>query len=208
MKIIITGSTGYVGEGVLRTIIDRPEVEKVLSISRRPCGVGHPKLEELVLADLMDIKADDARLAGYDGVLFCAGMTGGFPKEKFRVICQDIPLHLAQMLPNREAMKYIFVSGSGAGKVKQETERWLFSMGFKEAYSYRMGIMKPLPSQKNNPKTIKMSQRWYSVSRALNFGNTMENIGLSMLECLKEGYKKPLIGIKDIDILAEKYKNE
>ncbi len=38
MKIIITGTTGYVGEGVMLSCLDNPEVEKVLSVSRRPCG--------------------------------------------------------------------------------------------------------------------------------------------------------------------------
>lgn len=203
MKIILTGATGYVGEGVLRTLLKRDEIEKVLSISRRPCGINDPKLEEYVLPDMMQISNENHRLEGYDGVLFCAGMTGGFPKEKFRIICHDIPLHLAQQLPDRSKMTYIFVSGSGAGKVKQDTEKQLFSMGFKSAYSYRMGIMKPLPEQKCNPQTIRMSNRWYGVSKFLRFGNTMENIGLSMLACLKKGYVKPLIGIKDIDILAD-----
>ncbi len=42
MKIIITGTTGYVGEGVMLSCLDNPEVEKVLSVSRRPCGHVHP----------------------------------------------------------------------------------------------------------------------------------------------------------------------
>lgn len=33
MKVIITGTTGYVGEGVMLACLDNPEVEKVLSVS-------------------------------------------------------------------------------------------------------------------------------------------------------------------------------
>ncbi len=36
MKIILTGETEFVGEGVLLGCLDRLEVEKVLSVSRRP----------------------------------------------------------------------------------------------------------------------------------------------------------------------------
>lgn len=36
MKIIITGTTGYVGEGVLLCCLEHPEIEKILSVSRRP----------------------------------------------------------------------------------------------------------------------------------------------------------------------------
>ncbi|HBZ34766.1 MAG TPA: epimerase, partial [Bacteroidales bacterium] len=39
MKIIITGATGYVGEGVLLELLRCEKVEKVLSVSRRPTGV-------------------------------------------------------------------------------------------------------------------------------------------------------------------------
>lgn len=35
MKVIITGTTGYVGEGVLLECLNNPEIEKVLSVSRR-----------------------------------------------------------------------------------------------------------------------------------------------------------------------------
>lgn len=204
MKLIITGCTGFVGEGVLLTALERSEVEHVLSIGRRSCGITHPKLEEYILPNLMQIQAGDERLNGYDAVLFCAGMTGGFPRDKFKTICHDIPLHLAEVLPNRNEMSYIFVAGEGAGKVKRETEQKLFAMDFMASYSFRMGIMKPMEAQKNSPKTIKMSNRWYKVAKFFHFANTMENIGLSMIECVKNGYDKKLIGIKDIDILADR----
>lgn len=48
MKIILTGATGFVGEGILLAYLDRPEVEKVLSVSRRPCGISHSEIEEYI----------------------------------------------------------------------------------------------------------------------------------------------------------------
>ena len=36
MKIILTGATGYVGEGVMLELLRSGQVEKVLSVSRRP----------------------------------------------------------------------------------------------------------------------------------------------------------------------------
>jgi hypothetical protein len=46
MKVILTGATGMVGEGVLLECLSDPSVEHVLSVSRRPCEHTHPKLEE------------------------------------------------------------------------------------------------------------------------------------------------------------------
>ncbi len=50
MKLILFGATGMVGGGVLREALASPDVETVLSVSRQPCGVTHPKLRELMWA--------------------------------------------------------------------------------------------------------------------------------------------------------------
>ena len=43
-----------VGEGVLLECLKHPDVEQVLVIGRKPCGVAHPKLKEIVHSDLYD----------------------------------------------------------------------------------------------------------------------------------------------------------
>ena len=49
MKIIITGITGMVGEGVLLECLEHPMVNEVLSVSRRPAGFSHSKLKEYIV---------------------------------------------------------------------------------------------------------------------------------------------------------------
>ncbi|MEO8182329.1 MAG: NAD-dependent epimerase/dehydratase family protein, partial [Deltaproteobacteria bacterium] len=46
MKVIVTGATGMVGEGVMLECLANPAVERVLAVSRRASGHTHPKLEE------------------------------------------------------------------------------------------------------------------------------------------------------------------
>ena len=48
IKTIVLGTTGMVGEGVLHKCLESPEVESVLVINRRPCGVQHQKLKEII----------------------------------------------------------------------------------------------------------------------------------------------------------------
>ena len=43
LKVIITGATGMIGEGVLYECLNHPEVEKVLVITRKSCGYSNPK---------------------------------------------------------------------------------------------------------------------------------------------------------------------
>lgn len=80
------------GEGVLMACLNDSRVERVLSVGRRPCGHHHPKLEEFTVDNLMAIKPDEQRLAGYDALFFCAGISSvGMTEARYRPIAHDIP---------------------------------------------------------------------------------------------------------------------
>ena len=51
IKVIITGATGMVGEGVLLVCLQNPAVQEVLIISRKNYDLQHPKLKELLVPD-------------------------------------------------------------------------------------------------------------------------------------------------------------
>ena len=48
ISIILTGSTGMVGEGVLHEFLQHDAIEKILVLNRKPCNVSHPKLKEVI----------------------------------------------------------------------------------------------------------------------------------------------------------------
>jgi len=56
MKVIITGATGLVGEGVMLVCLENPAVTEVLGISRKPFELKHEKLKELIVKDFSTIK--------------------------------------------------------------------------------------------------------------------------------------------------------
>ena len=74
MKVIITGTTGMVGEGVLLECLKHPQITEVLSVSRKPTGLTHPKLQEYIVSDFLSLQENDERLKGYDACFFCAGV--------------------------------------------------------------------------------------------------------------------------------------
>jgi FlaA1/EpsC-like NDP-sugar epimerase len=43
LKVIVTGSTGMVGEGILHVCLQNPNIDKVLIINRRSLGISHRK---------------------------------------------------------------------------------------------------------------------------------------------------------------------
>jgi N-acetyl-gamma-glutamylphosphate reductase len=51
IRTIVTGATGMVGEGVLLECLKHPDVEQVLVINRKPGGLSHPKLREIIHSD-------------------------------------------------------------------------------------------------------------------------------------------------------------
>ena len=158
MKIIITGTTGYVGEGTLLELLKVDAVEKVLSVSRKPTGVEHEKLEEYIVPDFMQLKQGDEHFNGFDAVFFIAGITSvGTPKDVYLRISQEIPLHFADIMPEKQNMTFIYLSGAGTtpnGKqfwqqVKSTTEKEIQSKGFKRAFGFRPAIMKWARGQKH-----------------------------------------------------------
>ena len=99
IKVIITGSTGMVGEGVLLECLKHADVESVLVINRRPCGVTHPKLKEIIHTDFFDLSSIEPGLAGYNACFFCAGVSSvGMKEPEYTRITYDLTLNFAKTL--------------------------------------------------------------------------------------------------------------
>ncbi len=73
MKVIVTGATGMVGEGVLLECLENSAVEQVLSVSRRPSGHTHPKLTECLVPDFRELASGEPQLTGYDACFYARG---------------------------------------------------------------------------------------------------------------------------------------
>jgi N-acetyl-gamma-glutamylphosphate reductase len=70
IKTIITGATGMVGEGVLLECLNHPDVEQVLVINRKPGGVSHPKLREIVHIDFFNLAPIEQQLIRFNACFF------------------------------------------------------------------------------------------------------------------------------------------
>ena len=71
MKVIITGVTGMVGEGVLLECLQNTKVSEVLIISRKPYELLHPKLKALIVPDFFELNKFSADIQGYDACFSC-----------------------------------------------------------------------------------------------------------------------------------------
>lgn len=215
LSVIITGSTGMVGEGVLLACLDHPDVEKVLVVNRRPLGRTHPKLAEIIHADFFELGPIEAQLAGYDACFFCLGISSvGMKKDVYRHTTYDLTMHFAEIFARQNPVAAIcYVTGAGTdssekgriawARVKGATENALLRL-IQRAYMFRPGFMKPSPGQRNVNPYYKYVGWLYPIGRSLFPGGfcTIREVGLAMISVAGKGAQKHILEVRDIIALA------
>src|SRR3979411_593755 len=115
IRAIITGTTGMVGEGVLLECLNHPDVEQVLVINRKPGGISHPKLREIIHTDFFNLTSIESQLVGYDACFFCLGVSSvGMSQQEYEHITYDLTLNVAQLLAKGNPdMTFCYITGAG-----------------------------------------------------------------------------------------------
>lgn len=215
MKVIVTGATGMVGEGVLLECLGNPAVEKVLSVSRKSCGHTHPKLEECLVADFRELGAVESRLTGYDACFYCAGVSSvGMSEADYTVATYDTTMAFSTTLARlNPGMVLTYVSGASTdgsergrvmwARVKGKTENALMRLGFRGAYNFRPGLMKPVPGQKNLKRAYRVMLPLLPVVGLFFPALTLNDVGKAMIRCVQSGAPKHVLEVRDIEALAK-----
>jgi len=218
IKAIITGSTGMVGEGVLHECLQHPDIESVLVINRKPCGVKHKKIKEIIYKDFFDLTIIENQFAGYNACYFCAGVSSvGKKEEEYKRLTYDLTLNFANtLLKLNPDMTFCYVSGVGTdstekgksmwARVKGKTENDLLKLSFKAAYMFRPGYIQPTKGLKNAYKAYKIFTPFYTVWRTLfpKYVTTLKEIGLAMINVTLYGPDKKILECRDIVKLSNK----
>ncbi|MCD6013525.1 MAG: hypothetical protein K0Q79_3387 [Flavipsychrobacter sp.] len=205
-----------VGEGVLTECLQHPDVEQVLAINRRQCGVRHPKLKEILHGDFHNLSPVKTELTGYDACFFCAGVTSIGKKEpEYYHLTYDLTIHFAETVAAQNpGMVFCYVSGAGTdstekgrsmwARVKGKTENRLMQLPFKRAYMFRPGMMKPNKGAKNVLKGYWVVGWLYPVFKALGLACELKDVGTAMIHSVTKGCDKQILEIRDIVALARK----
>jgi len=218
IKAIITGVTGMVGEGVLHECLLHPDVELVLVINRKPCGVKHEKLREIIHKDFLDLSTIEDQLSGYNACYFCAGVSSvGKKEDEYKRITYDLTLNLAKtLLKLNPDMTFCYVSGVGTdstekgrsmwARVKGKTENDLLKLPFKAAYMFRPGYIQPIKGLKNAYKIYKVFTPFYPLLKMLfpKYVVSLEEVGRAMVNVTLHGSDKKILECRDIVKLSKK----
>ncbi|WP_306938974.1 epimerase [Streptomyces phaeochromogenes] len=209
-----------VGQGVLRECLRDAGVESVLVVGRTAVGVSHPKLREVVRADLMDLGGLESELSGYDACFFCLGVSSaGMKEDTYRKVTYDLTLEVARSLGRwNPGLTFCYVSGQGTdgsaqgrvmwARVKGETENALLALDGVEAYMFRPGLIQPMHG-------IRSKTRVYRVIYALTGSllpllrklvprriTTTEQVGLAMIAVARDGAAKRVLETDGINRAA------
>jgi uncharacterized protein YbjT (DUF2867 family) len=219
MKItaIVTGVTGMVGEGVLHECLQHPDVDRVLVIGRKPSGISHPRVKEIIHSDFHDLSSIEDHLRGYEACFFCLGVSSvGMNEAGYRHLTYDLTLHVAKTLSRLNPdMTFCYISGAGTSssekgsmwaRVKGKTENDLLKLPFKSAYMFRPGIIRPTSGLKNTLKFYKYVNWMLPAFRAVfpNYISSLRELGQAMINSVTKGYPKRVLEVIDIVELSKK----
>jgi nucleoside-diphosphate-sugar epimerase len=215
ISTIITGASGMVGEGVLLECLADPRVDRVLVITRKPSGVTHPKLRELIHADFDDLAPIQSQLAGYDACFFCLGVSSlGMSEADYARVTRDLTLNFGRTLARLNPdMAFCYVTGKSTdstehgkvmwARVKGATENELLRL-FRRGVMFRPGMMRATPGQKNLKGWYSAIAWIYPIGRALAPGSfcTLREVGQAMINAAATGSPKKVLEVRDIVALA------
>ena len=207
-----------VGEGVLKVSLLHPDVESVLVINRKPCGVTHPKLTEIIHNDFLNLGPIAEHLKGYNACFFCLGVSSvGLNEERYYLLTYTLTMHMAEILSKQNTdMTFCYISGAGTdstekgkmnwARVKGKTENDLMKLPFKKVFAFRPGFMLPEKDAKNAHAYYAFFRLLYPPLRAIfpGFVSTLKVVATGMINSVLKGYEKPVLEVKDIVDLANR----
>jgi len=220
MRVVIFGASGMVGQGVLLECLDHQTISSVVVFGRSPCGIEHAKVEEIIHSDFTEYGPIEDRLGGLDACFFCLGVSAaGISEEDYRHLTYDFAVRAAETLGRlNPEMIFCYVSGAGTdssekgrtmwARVKGMTENRLLELPFKAAFMFRPGYIQPMKGVRSKTR---LYQAMYSVLAPLypiwktlfpSFVTTTEKVGLAMIRVAENGFSKPVVETRDINVLA------
>lgn len=219
MKVIIFGATGMVGAGVLIECLEDARVSTVTVVGRKPCGVRHRKLKELICSDYFDYSDASDVLRGQDACFFCLGVSAaGMSEEEYRRLTYDLTLAAARaLLALNPSLTFCYVSGEGTdstehgrfmwARVKGKTENDLLAIS-PNSYMFRPGYIHP---SKGVTSRFRLYRATHLVVAPIFplvqrlFGShltTTVNIGQSMINVASNGYSKRILENPELNAQA------
>ena len=173
IKLLILGASGLTGSFVLQYALEDSRISEVFIWVRKPLGISHPKLKELVV-NFLDLESIEANFPLVDSVCCCIGTTinKAGSKHAFYETDVTIPKTIAEIAHKKGVKTFILQSSIGANpntnnfylKCKGEVENSISALKFNS-----IAILQPsLLLGKRNEKRVAEKSAMY-IMRLLNW---------------------------------------
>lgn len=218
LRVIVTGATGMVGEGVLQECLQNNNVEHVLVVGRKTCGIYHPKLKEITHSNFFDLSSIESQFSNYNACYFCLGVSSvGMKEDAYHELTYTLTMHFAQTVCKlNNDMTFCYISGSGTdstekgklmwARVKGKTENDLMKLAFKKVYNFRPAIIKPTKGLKNTLSFYKYLGWLLPLIKLISpkYICSLKEIGDAMIAVSMNEYNKQILEVEDIIKLGNK----
>ncbi|MBX5467719.1 MAG: NAD(P)H-binding protein [Firmicutes bacterium] len=143
MRVVVTGGTGYLGQGVTRALVAAGHDVKVIARHSGPV----PEGARLVTGDLLTMDLTDA-LAGADAVVHLVGIIREDPArgQTFEVVHTNLTYRLLQTMQAADVRRLVHVSALGTrerAKSRYHQTKWLAESLVREMEGLRYTILRP-----------------------------------------------------------------
>jgi uncharacterized protein YbjT (DUF2867 family) len=211
MNIIIAGSTGMIGNLVLNQCLNADKISKVISLVRKPTGLKHEKLIEVVIQNFEDYDEHANLFKDIQCAYFCVGAyTGQFPDEMFKKITINYAVAFAAALKRESNDATIcLLSGMGADRTGKSNTSFAKYKGMAENeisalnlkfYTFRPAYIYPVTARKEPNIGYQISRFIYPLLKifgkslsvkSTELANAIFNVGIN-------GADKEILENKDI----------
>lgn len=209
MNVLITGSTGMVGNLVLRKCLDSDKITEVRSLVRKATGLQHNKLKETVIEDFEDYSNHMHLFKDIDVAYFCLGVyTGQVPDEEFKKITVNYSVEFAKVLKKESPEATLcLLSGAGADRTEKSktsfarykgmAENQIFKLGL-NAYSFRPAYIYPVEPRKEPNVGYRIMKVFYPVLKAFGMSVRSTDLAKAIFSIGLSGAEKNVLENKDI----------
>ncbi|MEZ4340749.1 MAG: hypothetical protein R3B82_29355 [Sandaracinaceae bacterium] len=219
LRVVIFGSTGLIGHGVLLEALDHPAIGEVITVGRRPSDVEHAKLRHVVHADFLDFAPIADELTDLDACFWCLGISSaGMGEAEYTEITYGYTMAAAEVLKERSPdLCFCFVSGEGTDDTEKKGAMWARVKGraenavkrtFERSYLFRPGFIRPMRGARSkttlyrvlNPFLIGLTP----ILRPMGMATSTVEIGRAMIAAATGLAADRVLPSKAINALAAK----
>ncbi len=201
-----------IGKYVLQHCLQAKDVQEVISITRRNCGITHEKLTEVKPFSFLDYSGLENHFKNIDSAYFCIGVyTGAVPDAQFKEITVDYTIAFADQLKQHSPQaNFCFLSGAGADQTEKSrtsfarykgmAENHLTRLNFGHLHIFRPGYIYPVENRKEPNMMYRISRSLYPVLKLMGNKYSIKSteLGMAIFKAGMEPANKSILENQDI----------